>query len=142
MKKIFLLVALVVTQVPAFSQQAAELKCGQVLYIAPMPNGLDGYIQAALVKEHFPLALTTDKTKADLVMTGGSNQGESHWYNAGAANTFTGNVTIADNSGRIVWSGSAGDRNIWWGNLAKHGPEKAAERIVGKLKSIAPHACQ
>ncbi len=138
--KIVVLAVLFSASASAFAQ-APMLHCGQTLYVAPMPDGLDGYIRSALVKRHFPLQLVTDKKKADLTMTGESNPMKSHWYNGGVTNTFIGNITITDRSGKVVWAGAAGDRNIWWGNLAKHGPEKAAERIVGKLVKAAPKSC-
>ena len=73
------------------------------------------------------------KENADLVMTGESQQYQDHWYTA-TRDKNTGTVTIIDKAGNFLWSASAGDRNIWWGNLAKHGPEKVASRIADKVK--------
>ena len=124
----------------ALAQQSA-MSCGETLFIAPMQQGLDGYIRAQLVNKRFPLMVTTVEQKADLIMSGDSQTFKSHWYNSGTANKMTGNVTIADRSGKVIWAGSAGDRSFWWGNMAKHGPEKVAKRIVERLMKAAPLRC-
>jgi hypothetical protein len=108
--------------------------CGSTIFVATMDGGLDGYIRARMIEQSIPLTIVTDKSKADLIMTGSSQQLQDHWY-AGAGDKDTGEITIADKNGNVVWSAAAGDRNIWWGRLAKHGPEKVAERIVAKLKT-------
>ena len=97
-----------------------------------MENGLDAYIRSRIVEQRLPLIIVLTKDSADLVMTGASQQLAEHWY-TGARDKNTGAITITDKAGNFIWSGSAGDRNIWWGNLAKHGPEKVAQRIVQKL---------
>jgi len=141
MKGALILALTLVSCVPT-TAQAPALVCGQTLYIETMENGLDGYLRAQLIKIHFQLPITTDKEKADLLMTGASTRLQDHWYNSGVADHSVGNISIIDRKGTVVWSGSAGDRNIWWGSLAKHGPEKVAERIVSKLAKVAPQACQ
>jgi hypothetical protein len=141
MKHLWLVIAFLTMSASAFPQQPA-ISCGQTLYIAPMQEGLDGYIRAQLIKEHFPLAVTTVEGKADLIMSGDSHTFKSHWYNSGTANKMTGNVTITDHSGKVVWAGSAGDRSLWWGNMAKHGPEKVAKRIVDRLMKETPPHCR
>ena len=116
---------------PAASQVA--LKCSSKIYISPMENGLDGYIRARLVDQHVPLKIVMEKENADLIMIGTSQKYQDHWY-AATQDRSSGVITITDKGGNFVWSGSAGDRNPF-GNLAKHGPEKVAERIVDKLKA-------
>ena len=98
-----------------------------------MDNHLDGYLRARIVDQHVPLKIVMNKDAADLVMTGTAQEIQDHWY-ASTRDKNTGEITILDKNGNFLWGASAGDRNIWWGNLAKHGPEKVAERIVNKLK--------
>ncbi|HET9177050.1 MAG TPA: DUF4136 domain-containing protein [Terriglobia bacterium] len=138
----YLLLAAIFWTAPASAlAQPSPISCGQTLYIAPMQQGLDGYIRAQLVNNGFPLTVTTVEQKADLIMSGDSQTFKSHWYNSSTANKMTGNVTITDRSGKVVWAGSAGDRSLWWGNMAKHGPEKVAKRIVERLMKGAPKHC-
>jgi len=123
------------------SALANSQSCGSTIYVMPMEGGLDGYIRARMVKESIPVRIVVDKAKADFTMTGSAQQNQDHWY-AATTDKNTGEVTIIDKDGNFVWSASAGDRNIWWGRLAKHGPEKVAERIVDKLKSYKFQPCQ
>lgn len=125
------------------AQASKPVLCGAKIYIASMPDDLDGYIRAQFLKQHVPLAIVMDKGATEFVMTGGNKELQSHWYNSGTADHNTGDVTITDTHGNFVWAAMAGDRNMWWGNLAKHGPEKVAQRIVDQLKkSITPASCQ
>jgi hypothetical protein len=34
-----------------------------------------------------------------------------------------------------VWTGEAGDRSLWWGNLARGVQRKIADRLVNKMKN-------
>jgi hypothetical protein len=133
-----LLSVVLITAAGASSQPAASqapLHCGSKIYIAPMENGLDAYIRAKFVEQHIPLKIVMAQDGADLVMTGMSKQEQVPWHDIRASrDKNTGAITISDKDGNFAWGGSAGDRNIWWGNLAKHGPEKVSERIVEKLK--------
>jgi hypothetical protein len=119
---------------------ATDQPCGSTIFIAPMDGGLDGYIRARMVEQAIPIQIVMEKDKADFVMSGSAQQSQDHWY-AATTDKNTGEVTIIDKNGTFVWSAAAGDRNIWWGRLAKHGPEKVAERIVDKLKSYKFQSC-
>jgi hypothetical protein len=123
------------------AQANIPLNCGAKIFIASMPDDLDGYIRAQFVKQHLPLTIVMDKSAADFVMTGANKEIQSYWYNSGVSDKNSGDITIIDNHGNFVWAATAGDRNIWWGSLAKHGPEKVAERIVDKLKKSIAHPC-
>jgi uncharacterized protein YfaA (DUF2138 family) len=44
-------------------------------------------------------------------------------------------VSLLDKEGKVIlWSGEAGDRNMWVGPLARGGQRKVADRLVNKLK--------
>jgi hypothetical protein len=136
-----LILLMLITAVSALPQINVPLHCGSKIYISPMENELDGYIRAKFVELHVPLVIVMDKQVADLIMTGGSKQFADHWYDGGVKDKNTGTIAITDKAGNFVWGGAAGDRNIWWGNLAKHGPEKVATRIVDKLKKAIAQPC-
>jgi len=121
--------------------QAPPLNCGAKIFIASMPDDLDGYIRAEFIKQKVPLTIVMDKTAAAFIMTGANKEVPSHWYQGGVSDLNTGDITILDAHGNFVWAATAGDRNIWWGDLAKHGPEKVAGRIVDKLKKSIPQPC-
>lgn len=127
--------------VSLFPQGNVPLHCGSKIYISPMESELDNYIRAKFVEQHVPLTIVMDKQVADLIMTGGIKQYPDHWYDGGVKDKSTGAINITDKAGNFVWGAAAGDRNIWWGNLAKHGPEKVATRIVDKLKKAIAQPC-
>jgi hypothetical protein len=53
----------------------------------------------------------------------------------GLHDVATGTVSLLDKEGKVIlWSGEAGDRNMWVGPLARGGQRKVADRLVNKLK--------
>lgn len=141
MKLRILLVLAIFLSAGAAAQTSPSLNCGAKIFIASMPDDLDGYIRAEFVKQHVPLTIVMDKGVANFVMTGANKEVQSHWYHGGVSDRNSGDITIIDTHGNFVWAATAGDRNIWWGNLAKHGPEKVAGRIVDKLKKFLAQPC-
>ena len=110
---------------------------GSKIFIAPMENGLDGFITAEIIKQRLPLNIVTEESMSDFVMAGASQKQDDHWYNTvfGGKDKNEGNVRILNGrTKQMVWAGEAGDRSMWFGGLKRGGQRKVAERIVAKLK--------
>lgn len=67
MNKIIILV-IILACAQAFSQ-ARRIKKGASVYIEPM-DGYETYLEAAFIKDRVPLALVSEKVKADYIITG------------------------------------------------------------------------
>jgi len=110
---------------------------GSKVYIAPMENGLDGFIAAEVLKQKIPILIVTEETAADFVLTGASLKADDHWYNVvfGGKDKNEGNVRLLDTKEKVlIWAGEAGDRSLWWGNLKRGGQRKVADRIIRQMK--------
>jgi hypothetical protein len=93
------------------------------LYIEKMPDGLDGYLRAAISKKlggFFTIVL--DRSDADAILQ--STDARS-----------PGSVSIVDLSGKVViWSGSADDKEKVYLNFRHGGQREVAEKLAGQLK--------
>jgi hypothetical protein len=122
---------------PGMGGGPTTLTAGAKIFIAPMDNGLDGFISAEIIKQHLPLTVVTQEGLGDFVMAGASLQADNHWYNTvfGGKDKNEGNVRVMNTrTKQMVWAGEAGDRSMWFGGLKRGGQRKVAERIVSKLK--------
>ncbi|HEY1946150.1 MAG TPA: hypothetical protein VGG97_04035 [Bryobacteraceae bacterium] len=93
------------------------------LYIEKMPNGLDGYLRAAIshkLGSYFTIVLERSEADAILQNTGSSS---------------TGTVSIVDPGGKLVlWSGSADDKEKAYLNFRHGGQREVAEKLAGQLR--------
>lgn len=108
------------------------------IFIAPMENGLDGFIAPEIVKKRLPLIVVLNEQDADYILTGASIKADDRWYNTifGGKDKNEGNVRILDvKNKRMIWAGEAGDRSLWWGSLKRGGERKVADRIVKEMKN-------
>lgn len=109
------------------------------VFVAPMEEGFDNFITAALIKNKVYVDITTDESQAEYIITGNSVKGQNKWYDTvfGAErDRAQGSIRllkVADKS--VAWAGSAGDRSIWWGAMKRGGQEKVANRLARKLKT-------
>lgn len=141
MRVALLVVAMVV---PCLSQQAGpptSLSAVRTLYIEKMPNDLDQYIRAEIVKQlKGRLTVVLRPEEADAIMTGTSEQRTGVGSTVtgrllGLHDTAAGAVSIVDKQRQtVLWSTEAGDRSLFWGALARGGQRKVASRIVKRLK--------
>jgi hypothetical protein len=102
-----------------------------------MQGGLDGFIAAELFKKKIPLAVVTDESKADYVLSGASLKADDKWYNTvfGGKDKNEGNVRLLEVKSReIVWAGEAGDRSLWMAGWKRGGERKIADRIIEEMK--------
>lgn len=105
-----------------------------------MPNGLDGFIRAALFDRQVPLRVVLKRGEAHLVIAGESTATQkTAWHEGwltGAKDKAEGNVMVVDRATKtLIMTAQAGDRSLLWGNLAKGGQRKVAERLVDKIKN-------
>lgn len=121
------------------ASERASSPIGAKFYVAPMPEGFDGFISAELLKRKLPLTVVNDERSADFIITGGTNKGVHKWYDTVFGSGYErdrnqGNIrVIRVKDQTVVWAGEAGDRSFWFGAIKKGGQRKVADRIVGKM---------
>jgi hypothetical protein len=107
----------------ANSKRPLTLRDIHKLYIEKMPNGLDGYLRAAISRKlgsYFSIVL--ERPEADAIL-------QSTSPNA------LGAVSIIDPAGKVVyWSGSATDKEKVYLNFKHGGQREVAEKLAGQLK--------
>lgn len=119
--------------------QTYNLERGSKLFIEPMPQDLDSYIKAEVVKQKIKLLIVGSPDDADYVMVGTSTEEERRKWHEGwltaERDKTAGSVSIVKRADKsLVWAGEAGDRSIWWGALKRGGHRKVAARLVQQLK--------
>src|SRR5262245_50658501 len=97
--------------------RAAErsVQFGAKVFIAPMENGLDGFIAPEIIETKLPIAVVTDEKDADFALAGGSIKADDKWYHTvfGGKNKNEGNVRLLDvKNKQMVRAGEAGDRSL------------------------------
>jgi len=116
----------------------------RTIFIEPMDNDLDQYLQAEIVKKFKKvspgLTIVVDPSVADAILTGVSQKRTGtgaaitgRWL--GLHDNATGSVSLIEPRAKVVlWSSEAGDRSIWWGALKRGGPRKVADRLAHNLR--------
>jgi hypothetical protein len=108
------------------------------VFIAPMDEGFDSFLAAALLDNKVPVAITYDECSAAYVITGHAVKGQNKWYDTvfGAERDRNqGSIKLLRVSDKsVVWAGAAGDRSLWWGALKSGGQKKVANRLARELK--------
>jgi hypothetical protein len=116
----------------------ANLTAQPKVFIAPMEEGFDSFLAAAMIDNAVPVTITIDECSAAYIITGQSVRGQNKWYDTvfGAERDRNqGSIKllkVADKS--VVWAGAAGDRSLWWGALKSGGQKKVANRLARELK--------
>jgi hypothetical protein len=121
----------------SFAGGLATLPYGSKVFIAPMENGLDGFIAPEIVKNKLPITVVTEEKDADYVLAGASIKADDKWYHTvfGGKDKNEGNVKLLSvKDKRMVWAGEAGDRSMWFGGWKRGGQRKVADRIVREMK--------
>jgi len=116
----------------------------RTIFIEPMDNDLDQYLQAEIVKKFKKvspgLTVVVDPSVAAAIVTGVSQKRTGtgaaitgRWL--GLHDNATGSLSLIDPSAKVVlWSSEAGNRSIWWGPLKRAGPRKVAARLAHNLR--------
>ena len=102
------------------------------IYIEKMQNGLDNYLRSAISKRfHARLSIVLDRSEADAILSGVKD---------GAQHTESATVNLTDAKGKVIlWSGTAGDRDIKMLGLRHGGEEEIANHLASDLKKAMQH---
>ena len=121
--------------------QAADLRSVRKVFIEKMDNNLDQYLRAEFTKQFKgQVTVVLDAQSADAILAGVGEEQKGTGAKItgrylGLHDVATGTVSLLDKEGKtVLWSGEAGDRNMWVGPMARGGQRKVADRLVGKLK--------
>jgi hypothetical protein len=122
-------------------QDAPALKSIHKVYIEKMPNDLDQYLRAEIVKQFKGrLTVVLKKEDADGVITGVNEEQKGTAAKVtgrylGLHDTVNGTISLLDKTeSAILWSDEAGDRNLFFGVAHRGGERKVADRLIGKMK--------
>jgi hypothetical protein len=125
----------------ALCQEVPSLKSIHKIYIEKMPNDLDQYLRAEIVKQFKgKVAVVLKKDDSDGIITGVNEEQKGTAAKVtgrylGLHDTVNGTISLLDKSeSTILWSDEAGDRNLFFGIAHRGGERKVADRLIGKLK--------
>jgi hypothetical protein len=99
-----------------------------------MEWGLDRFVTAEIVKQSLPVELVNSEEDADFVMTSQYQKLGTHLI---APGHYIQVRIVGYHSGDSVWADEVNDFAVFFGRLRRHGPGKAAESIVRKLRHKA-----
>ena len=138
---LFLIALCLLGSTAAGAAAQGSLRDVHKVFVEKMPNDLDQYITAEITKQLAGRVIVVVRQEdADGVIRGTSEMktgvGAAITGRAlGLHDTATGSIALVDKDERtIIWSGEAGDRNMWVGAMARSGPRKVADRLVHDLK--------
>jgi hypothetical protein len=97
------------------------------IYVEKMDNNLDSYLTSEISKKfHGNMTIVLDRSQADAVL---------RQVPLGAQNTAKGTVELVDPAGKeVLWSGTAGDRNMMFLDMKHGGEQQIAEKLVSQMK--------
>ena|SRR5688572_18739409 len=108
------------------------------VFVAPMENGFDAFVTAALVREKVPVVIVTDEALADYIITGVAVKGSNKWYDTffdKGKDRNQGSITVLYRAEKTVaWAGAAGDRSFWFASIKKTGFQKVAGRLAHRMR--------
>jgi predicted HAD superfamily phosphohydrolase YqeG len=118
--------------VPAFAE--AHIERGSKIFIEPMPEGFNAYLQAAFVKKHVPVVMVGDEVTADYVIAGTAETNKAGW----AKTIF---VTPKGDADASITVKEAKTGNVVYGYAvdkfgARHGQQSTAEACAKHLKAF------
>ena len=109
-----------------------SIPLGAKLYVAPMEWNLDRFVAAEIRKQGLSVQLVALPEEADFVMTGLYQSLGSRLISPGHIIQVT---IVAAHGGNQVWRAEANDYAMFFARLRPHGPGRAAETIVKKLRN-------
>ncbi len=119
---------------------AQNLKEVRRIYVDKLPNDLDQYIRAEVVKQKTPFKIVLDETEADAILTGTADVDKRVGTQItgrylGLSDTATASVSLVSKDRKqLLWAGEAGDRSLLFSVARRGGERKVASRLVSKLK--------
>jgi hypothetical protein len=108
--------------------QAPQIKSGATVYIEPM-GGYETYLAAAMVKNHVPLVVMTDKAKAEYIIQSNVSQNVPSTPQVVVNNSATATVNEGDN-GNQAW-------NQGWASGQQAAARRAARRAALGSTSVS-----
>ena len=63
---------------PTLTRRSVHFGPGVALFIEPM-NGFENYLEGAILKKKVPVVVVDDRSKADFIMTGVSDEAKAGW---------------------------------------------------------------
>lgn len=119
--------ALLFSALPVVPQTVTRLSDVRKIYVDKMPGNLDGALRDEIAKL-FPktVHVVLQEKDADGVLVETKINPED---------VHTTTVNLMDDGRRtVLWSGSTGDRDIWFAGLRKNSTNEIARSLVKKLK--------
>lgn len=113
--------------------QTGQIPSGAKVYIAPMVNGFDSYLRAAIVKKKLPVVVVADKAAAQFEIAGTSETQKAgaakiilmgNWHSTEDASIQVANLA----SGEVVFAYSVHEQS------SARGRQSAAESCAKHLK--------
>lgn len=118
--------------IPSFAQDPAS-GLGRI-YIQPVENNLDRYLDTELVRQRLPVVVAHSQDQADCVMVwtpGATNAGNTAAASA-SRSKITGNLALVDLQKRaVVWQTNVRSKDL--GTLSPGAEKKLASQIVRKM---------
>ena len=124
----------------AFSQAgptpAAKIPKGAKVFVAPMPDGFDAYVRAAIEKKKVPVEVVEDKSKAQFEITGTSDTQKASTAKKVLAwdwrSTEEASIKVANlQTGEVVYAYSVHLQS------SNHGKQSSAESCAKHMKEKA-----
>jgi hypothetical protein len=110
------------------------------IFIDPMPDNLDQFIRAEVVKQKAKFAIVLQENEADAILTGVSETDKRVGTQItgrylGLNDTASASLSLVSKDRKtLLWAGEAGDRSLLFGALKRGGQRKVADRIVEQLR--------
>ena len=109
------------------------------IFLAEIPNGLDGFLTAEIIKQRLPITITVDEPASDYILSGDSLRTLNSYRHYHTKDDFQGNVRLVDpESKQVVWAGEAGDRSLL-NPFKRVDQRKLADRIISQMKKDLFH---
>ncbi len=121
----------------AIAAEMPKVPVGSKVYVAPMRSKLNNFLVTQIAKQKVPLSVVVDENAAEYILTGTPAIRQEKWINTlvGAKDETEWNIQLVNVKNKTVaWAGAAGDGSMWFTSLNRDGPQKAAARIVHKMK--------
>jgi hypothetical protein len=125
----------------AMCQDVVSLRMIKKIYIEKMPNELDQYLRAEIVKQFKgSIKVVLEKSEADGILMGIGDERKGTGAQItgrylGLHDNATGTVSMLDKTEKnILWTDEAGDRSLLFGVMKRGGQRKVADRLIAKLR--------
>jgi hypothetical protein len=121
-----------------FNPSAKPIPAGSKIHIAPISGGFENYIAAAILKKKVPVALVTDRLKANYEISGVSESEKANWakmlFGKSGASAEQASIQVVDlKTGEVVFAYSVNKANSARGKQSAG--EACAKHLKGKINT-------